>query len=648
VTDEIVRVETEGDIGLICLTNPPVNALGLALRAAILDALQQLLSDTNVEAIVLYGEGRYFSAGADVKDFDRSAEKPELPDLLKAFSNSPKPVITVLHGIAFGGALELAMATNLRVGITGLRVGLPEVKLGLIPGSGGTQRLPRLTSISSAIDIICTGRDVPGPEALELGIISSLEDGTPRAVGLQAANKVLSGTVKTLATDSLTVTAEPTTLTDARTRFSKGLNAPLRAIDAIDASTLPIDEGLEKERTVFMELMQGSERAALVHAFLAERATVKIPEQQASKRDLKTIGIVGGGTMGTGIATAFLLTGFPVVLIEMEAARVEQARSNIEANLAGALKREKLSKQGHADALANLNATDQLNALADTDLVIEAIFEDMSAKRELFAKLDNICKSNAILATNTSYLDVDKIAAATSRPENVIGLHFFSPAHIMRLLEIVVAEKTLPELVATTFDLARKIRKIPVRSGVCDGFIGNRILSKFRKCSEYLLLDGASFEQIDNALQGFGFAMGPFAVSDLAGLDISYTTRQRKAATRPAEERYCRVADLIYEQGWYGRKTGQGYYCYEKSNTRTPNPQAVNIVETERKALGIKPKQFSDDDIVARCMTAMIMEATNVLATGIALRPVDIDAVKLFGYGFPHVIAEDPCIWLIK
>ena len=636
MSNEMVRVETEGVVGLICLNKPPVNALGVALRTAIYEALQQLLNDATIEAIVLYGEGRYFSAGADIKDFDRAAEEPTLPQLFKALNNSPKPVIVALHGIAFGGALELALATHIRVGITGLRVALPEVKLGLLPGAGGTQRLPRLTGISAALDIICTGRDVLGPEALELGIISRLEDGLSREAGLRAANDVLTGTLATASTDDMTVTPDPAALDTARSRHGKGLNAPLRAIDSIEAATLAIDEGLAKERKYFMELMQGEERAALVHAFFAERATIKIPEQHASKRDVTSVGIVGGGTMGTGIATAFLIAGFPVTLIEKQEQQLAKARSTIENNLAGALKRGKLSEEAHAKTKNNFNCSDQLTQLSDSDLVIEAVFEDLEVKIDIFGKLDSICKPGAILATNTSYLDVNKIAAATSRAQDVIGLHFFSPAHIMRLLEVVVADKTSAELVATTFDLARKIRKIPVRAGVCDGFIGNRILTPYRKCVEYLLLDGASFEQIDNALENFGFAMGPFAVFDLAGLDIAHATRQRKASARPAQERYSRVSDLLFEQGWYGRKTGQGYYLYDDPKTRTPNPGAVDIVTAERVALNIEPKTFSDEDIVNRCLTAMIAEATNVLAEGVALRPVDIDAVELFGYGFPR------------
>lgn len=634
--NDIVRIERDGDIGLICLTKPPVNALGVALRTAVHEALSQLLTDDAVTAIVLYGEGRFFSAGADIKDFARAAEKPTLPDVFKALNNSPKPVIAALHGVAFGGALELALATHLRVGITGVKIGLPEVKLGLLPGAGGTQRLTRLTGIAAATDIICKGRDVSGDEALKLGIIARLEDGDARDAGLRAARDVLKGALTATPTDGLSVASDAVALTEARVKYAHGLMAPLRAIDAIEAATLPIDKGLAKERALFMELMNGPERAGLVHAFFAERATAKIPEQGAQTRPIAQIGVVGGGTMGVGIATACLIAGIPVTLVEAKPEAAERAKAAIETNLAGALKRGKLSQEGHTAACAALRCSVQMQSLSKVDLVIEAIFEDLSAKTGVFASLDQVCKQGCILATNTSYLDVNAIAAATQRPQDVIGLHFFSPAHIMRLLEVVVTPTTAPEVTATVFDLARRIRKIPVRAGICDGFIGNRILTKYRKVCEYLVLDGADYEHVDQALEEFGFAMGPFAVGDLAGLDIAKATRDRRAATRPPEERYSRIADLICDQGWFGRKTGQGYYLYEGTKTRAVNPGAVQIMQGERAALGLTRNSFSNADIVDRCITAMIIEGTQLLDEGIALRPVDIDAVELFGYGFPR------------
>jgi len=634
--NDIVRVEKVDEIGLLILNKPPVNALGVLLRTAINEALTKLIADNDIKAIVLYGEGRFFSAGADIKDFSRSAETPTLPDVLKSINSSSKPVIAALHGVAFGGALELALAAHLRIGIKGLKLGLPEVKLGLLPGAGGTQRLPRLIGIASAIDIISSGRDVLGDEAVKLNILTRLENGTARDAGIAAAREVLVGSLAAKPTDDLTTSTDEAALQAARGKFANKLIAPQCVIDAIEASTLPIKEGLARERALFMELMQSEERAALVHAFLAERITSKIPENSAQSLTVNRVGIVGGGTMGVGIATAILNAGIPVVLIELQAERVAQSQAAIEKNLAGALKRGKLDEASYALALKSLECSANLKSLSEVDLVVEAIFENMQAKAELFKQLDSVCKPETILATNTSYLDINQIASATSRPENVIGLHFFSPAHIMRLLEVVVADQTAPAITKTAFELASKIRKVPVRSGVCEGFIGNRILIEYRKACEYLLLDGAEFEQIDRALEHFGFAMGPFAVGDLAGLDIARANRDRVAATRPSEERYSRVADLICQKGWFGRKTEQGYYLYEGGKKLGPNPGALKIVKAERHATRVESHSFTDEEIVDYCLTAMITESVRVFESGIALRPADIDAVELFGYGFPR------------
>jgi len=446
----------------------------------------------------------------------------------------------------------------------------------------------------------------------------------PRYAGINAAREVLAGSLTATATDSLTVKADDSALESARKKFAGKLIAPLSALDAIEASALPIEQGLAKERALFVDLMHGEERAGLVHAFFAERITSKIPEQNAQPRTVESVGVIGGGTMGVGIATTLLNAGIPVILIEMQDDRIAQAQAAIKKNLAGALKRGKLTEKSHTVALKSLQCSADLGELSQVDLVIEAIFENMDAKTQLFSKLDTICKPDTILATNTSYLDINQIAAATTRPGNVIGLHFFSPAHIMRLIEVVVAEKTAPEVTKTAFDLASKIRKVPVRAGVCEGFIGNRILTVYRKASEYLLLDGADFEEIDSAIESFGFAMGPFAVGDLAGLDIARANRDSH------------IADRICDKGWLGRKAGQGYYLYEGSKKSGPNPGAMEIVNAERKAIGIATRRFSGEDIIARCLTAMIAESVRVFESGIALRPADIDAVKLFGYGFPR------------
>ena len=428
--NKLVVIETEGEIGLIRLAKPPVNAIGLALRTAIYEGFQTLQRDSAVRAIVLYGEGRFFSAGADIKDFGKADVAPTLPHILTALNDSEKPVIAALHGVAFGGALEVALATHLRVGVGDLRIGLPEVKLGLLPGAGGAQRLPRLTGLAGAMDIICSGRDVSAREALDLGILDRLAEGAPREAGIAAARDVLAGKLAARRTDTRDVAEDLAAVEDAKARLKAkrpALQAPLTALEAVCAATLPIDEGLAKERVLFMELMAGEERAALVHAFFAERATVDIPEKTAQPRQIDHIAVIGGGTMGVGIATSLLIGGYHVDLIEAQSERVAQARAGVEGNLAGALKRGKLSEQAHDTALAALDCTDNLDAAGRADLVIEAIFEDMTAKTALFTKLDAICKPGAILATNTSYLDVNEIAAATKRPQDVIGLHFFRP-----------------------------------------------------------------------------------------------------------------------------------------------------------------------------------------------------------------------------
>ncbi|WBU59227.1 3-hydroxyacyl-CoA dehydrogenase NAD-binding domain-containing protein [Paracoccus albus] len=634
-----LRVEVEGDVGLIVLASPPVNALGQAVRQGLLDALAQLNADVAVKVIAIYGEGKMLSAGADIREFGQTPQSPSLPDVLNAIENSDKPVAAVIHGVAMGGGLELALSAHARVGLPGARVGLPEVTLGLLPGAGGTQRLPRLAPLESVIEIITSGRQVPVREAISLGIIDGLDYDTPRGAALTLAHEILSGEIQTRRTGHIAFTPDQAVLVAAKAKLAtkrSALPAPLKCVDAIAASALPIEEGMKVERALFLELMESPERQGLIHAFQAERAVKRIPESAAEPRPLASAGVIGGGTMGVGIATALLQSGFTVTLIEMTQEGADKARERIEGNLAGAVKRGKMTAAARDEKLTQLTAAVGLDHLADVDVVIEAVFEDMKVKTQIFRDLDRICKPGTVLGTNTSYLDVNEIAAATSRPQDVIGLHFFSPAHIMRLLEVVVAEKTAPDVVATAFAMAARMKKVAVRSGVCDGFIGNRILAHYRKVADYMLLDGASFEQIDSALEDFGFAMGPFAVGDLAGQDIGWATRKRKAPTRPAEERYSRVSDLICEEGCFGRKTGKGYYLYDNPKSRVPNPGAEAIVTSEREAEGRVSRSFTDDEIIDRYMAAMISEAARVVEEGIALRPVDVDAVFLFGYGFPR------------
>ncbi|MBM7069647.1 3-hydroxyacyl-CoA dehydrogenase NAD-binding domain-containing protein [Actibacterium sp. 188UL27-1] len=636
---EVVTTERVGAVALIALDNPPVNAASHALRNGIQDAIATLDADPEVKVIAIYGKGRTFIAGADIREFGKPPKEPHLPNLCTQIENCATPVISILHGTTLGGGLEVAQATHARIGITGVKVGLPEVLIGIMPGAGGTQRTPRLTGVPAALDMITSGRHVPTEEAHKIGLLDQVVDLEPRAAALSAAQDVLDGKLETRRTGQIAVTPDEAAITEWRTRMAAkhpNLISPLKCVDGVAAATLPIAEGMAEERRLFTDCMDSPQRAGLIHAFFAERAVAKIPEATATSRDIASIGVIGGGTMGSGIATAALMAGLPVALIERDQQAMDKTAATITGNLDGAVKRGKMTAATRDTILADrLTLATDFATLNTADLIIEAVFEEMEIKKEIFARLDTIAKPGAILASNTSFLDIDEIAAGTSRPADVLGLHFFSPAHIMRLLEVVVGAQTDPGVVATGFALAKKLRKVGVRAEVCDGFIGNRILAHYRKVADYLVMDGASPWEVDSALEDFGFAMGPFAVSDLAGLDIGWATRKRLAATKPPEERDVVIADRICENGWFGRKTGKGYYVHDGRDS-SPNPVVDQIVEAERKAAGITPRDFTDDEIVNRYMTAMISEAARVIEDGIALRPIDVDAVYLFGYGFPR------------
>jgi 3-hydroxyacyl-CoA dehydrogenase len=632
-----VRYERAGDVALVAVDNPPVNAASHAVRAGLVAALERA-AEEGVRAVGLYGEGRTFIAGADIREFGRPPADPWLPGVCDAIENSPVPVACTIHGTALGGGLEVAMAAHARVALPSARMGLPEVTLGIIPGAGGTQRMPRLAGVARALDLILSARQASAKEALEAGLIDWIEDGAPRDVALRAARAVAEGKIGWRRTGDLPAERDDAAVAEAIGRLerrSPQLFAPRRAAEAVGSSHLPLEEGLRRERALFEECLDHPQRAALIHAFFAERAVAKIPEAGATPRAVGAVGVLGGGTMGSGIATAALLAGLRTVLVERDAEALARARATVEGNLAGAVERGKLSEGRRAEALEAFRGETDMAALSEADLVVEAVFEDMDLKREVFARLDAVARPGAVLATNTSYLDVDAIAAATARPGDVLGLHFFSPAHVMRLLEVVVGERTAPEAVATGFALARRMRKVAVRAGVCDGFIGNRILAHYRKAVDHLVLDGAAPEQVDAALEAWGFALGPFAVSDLAGLDIGWATRKRLAPTRPPEERYSAVADRICEMGRFGRKSGRGFYLYEDGRRR-PDPEVAAIVAAERERHGIAPREVEDGEIVDRVLTAMAAEGARVLEEGIALRPSDIDVTFLAGYGFPR------------
>ncbi|GFE65589.1 3-hydroxyacyl-CoA dehydrogenase NAD-binding domain-containing protein [Litoreibacter roseus] len=635
-----VEYELAGDIAVLTIKNPPVNAASQAVRAGLVTQIER--AEREAKAVLIVGDGHTFIAGADISEFGKPPQDPWLPGVCSRIEDCSLPVVAALHGTALGGGLEVALGAHYRVAIGSAKVGLPEVHLGIMPGAGGTQRLPRLTGTETALDMITTGRHVSAAEALEFGILDKISDGTPRDIGLAYAEQVLKEGNGPRPTRDMPA-PEPVDFDAWHQKLitaGKGQIAPATAVRAVQAACdLPFDDGLAKERELFSDLMNSPQREGLIHAFFAERAVSKLPElQDVVPRELTRIGVVGGGTMGAGIAGAALLAGLSVTLIERDRAAAEKAEKTVNALLDGAEKRGKLSQARRKDITAGAfsTATDYA-ALSDADLVIEAVFEDIAVKKEVFAKLDQVCKDSAILATNTSYLDINEIAAATSRPQSVIGLHFFSPAHIMKLLEIVVADKTAPDVVATGFALAKRLRKTAVRAGVCDGFIGNRILAHYRMAVDNMVLDGASPYDVDKALVKFGMAMGPFAVSDLAGLDIGWATRKRKAATRDPRERVPTYADRLCEMGRFGQKTGRGFYLYpDGARKGVEDPEVLDLIAAERAAAGVTPRAFSETDIQTRFICAMINEAARVVEDGIAQRPLDVDVTLIAGYGFPR------------
>jgi 3-hydroxyacyl-CoA dehydrogenase len=643
IMSEAIQYERVGDIAVLAANNPPVNALGLAVRQGLQAGIERAEAE-GAKAVLIYGTGRTYFAGADIREFGKPPQDPYLPDLCTRIESSPLIVVSALHGTALGGGLEVALSSHYRIAVPGAKVGLPEVHLGILPGAGGTQRLPRVTGVEAALDLITTGRHIGASEALKLGVLDRVEDGDPREIGLAYTQELLDSGAPRRAVGEMPAPAPVDFDAVYNTVLKKGRGqlSPATAVRAVQAAceAESFDAGIRRERELFMELMNSDQREGLIHAFFSERAVSKLPELKGVEpRALAQIGVIGGGTMGAGIATAALLSGLNVTLLEMNDDAAAAARGRIEGNLQGALKRGKISQEKF-DVLTTqaLSLATDYEALGQADLVIEAVFEDMGVKKQVFSRLDEVCKPGAILASNTSYLDVNEIAACTSRPQDVIGLHFFSPAHVMKLLEVVVADKTAIDVVATGFELGKRLRKISVRAGVCDGFIGNRILATYRTAADHMVLDGASPYQIDDALTAFGFAMGPFAVSDLAGLDIGWAVRKRKRAEgldpRARDSSY---ADKLCEAGHFGQKTGTGYYVYEAGKRGgTPNPEVMELIAAERAEKNITPRDFSDEEIVRKYMAAMVNEAAKVVGEGIAKRPLDVDMTLLFGYGFPR------------
>lgn len=620
---------------LVEIDNPPVNAASQAVRQGLLDAVAAAETDGNVAAMVIAASGRTFTAGADVNEFGKPPLEPLLPDLLNRIEACSKPVVVAWHGTALGGGCEIGLAAHGRIIDASGQVGLPEVKLGLVPGAGGTQRLPRLIGMAASIDLIGSGRMVGAGEALALGLVDQIAEGDLREAALAFARSLAGQPLRR--TGALPPPAKGGEAEAAAVlKRARGQIAPGEAVRLVRLSgETSFMEGAAEERRTFLALMQGEQAQALRHVFFSEREAGKLPGiDPASARPIHRIGVVGAGTMGSGIAVACLDAGYEVTVVETGAEALAKGRERIEGLLQRALAFGRLDAQGHAARLARLGLSLELAALATVDLVIEAVFEDMAVKLDLLARLEPILRPEAVIATNTSYLDIDAMGDGMARPERLVGLHFFSPAHVMKLLEIVRARRTAPDVLATALAVGKRLKKITVVAGVCDGFIGNRIMSRYRQECEFMLEEGALPREIDAAFEAYGFAMGPFAVSDLAGLDIAWARRKRLAATRAPDERYVPIADQLCEMGRFGQKTGAGWHHYPEGK-RTPDPVVEAMVRAHAAATGRPQRTFAAEEIMERVLGAMAAEGRHILAEGVAQRASDIDVVMVHGYGFP-------------
>ena len=635
---DTVRGTVSNGVLLIEIDHPPVNALSTDVRKGLMTAIAHGEATADIAAIVVTGAGSIFSGGADIREFGAPPAEPMLPAVLAAIENATKPVVAAINGAALGGGLEVALATHRRIAGPTATLALPEVKLGIVPGAGGTQRLPRLIGIPAAMDLIATGRTAPASEALKLGIVDRIETGDLRAAAIAEARSLVGTSLRRSgACDMPPATAETVDAAAGKALArARGQNAPREAVRLVRLSSgRPFAEALAEERRTFLALRDSEQAAALRHVFFAERAAAKVSGLEDVKpRRVETIGVVGLGLMGSGIATCALDAGYTVVGIEQTEDAVAKGRSRVEGLLDRAFQSGRIDAAGKADRLQRLTASAVLQSLAAADLVVEAVFDDLAVKTDLFVRLDRIVRPDAILATNTSYLDPDPIAAATSRPERVLGLHFFSPANLMRLLEVVRCARTAPDVMATGMEVAKRLRKLPIVCGVTEGFIGNRIFSAYRREAEFLLEDGALPQQIDAAMEAFGFAMGPFAVFDLAGLEIAWARRKRQAATRDPNARYVDIADHLCEAGRLGMKAGRGWYRY-RDGKREVDPEVTALIDQRRAAKGLVARSISDDEIRQRLLAAMAAEGTALLSEGIAARASDIDLVMINGYGFP-------------
>ncbi|HET9159837.1 MAG TPA: 3-hydroxyacyl-CoA dehydrogenase NAD-binding domain-containing protein [Caulobacteraceae bacterium] len=631
--NEVVDLSKDGDVAVITVNSPPVNALGAKVRDGLKGAFDQAFADPSAKAIVLICEGKTFIAGADISEFGKPPSGAPLGEVLDNIENSPKPVIAAIHGTALGGGLETALVCHYRVAVPSAKVGLPEVNIGLLPGAGGTQRLPRIVGVQKALEMVTSGDHVPAKAAAEMGLVDQIVDeGNLRAGAIAFAQDVLAQGKPLKKVRDLPVNGDPQVFADfrkANARKFRGMMAPENNIKAVEAAAaLPFDEGMKEERRLFMELMTGSQSRALRYAFFAQREAAKIPDIDPNTplRPIRKVGVIGAGTMGGGISMNFANAGIPVTIVEMKQEALDRGLGVVRKNYENTGKRRGWSAEDVDKRMNLLTGSLELSALADCDLIIEAVFELMEIKKDIFGKLDGICKPGAILASNTSYLNIDEIAAVTKRPADVIGLHFFSPANVMKLLEIVRGRETGDDVVMTSMALAKTIAKVPVLVGVGPGFVGNRMLAQRTRESQALVMEGAMPWQVDKVLYDFGMPMGPFAMGDLAGLDIGWDPAKTSSST---------IREVLCEQGRRGQKTGAGYYDYDENRNAKPSPVTEQIIKDFQAKAGITPRAVSDQEILERCIYPMINEGAKILDEGKAMRASDIDVVWLNGYGWP-------------
>ena len=647
-----VRFDRIEAVGVITLDNPPVNAFSLSQRIGVSEALTAGLQDPDIQAFVICGSGRMFSAGADIREFDTgvAGESPTLMDLISLIENSPKPVVCALHGTALGGGCELSLACHSRIAIPGTRIGLPEVTLGIVPGAGGTQRLPRLIGVLPALDAIVSGKPMTAEKAHELGLVDGLANDSDDLlkISVSIAHRLSIGPEppkKTRDRDGHLLEAQnrPELFDEFRSRISRrarGFEAPFACIDCVEAATtMSFENGLAFEREVFLRCRSSNQSLSQRHAFFAEREARKVSGlgPETSQTDVRHAAVLGCGTMGTGIAMCFANAGIPVIVTESEQGMLDRGMKMIRKNYASTVSKGRMTEEEAEARLALIEPTLEFERVSAADVVIEAVFEEMELKKKIFTRLDGLCKADAILATNTSSLDVNTIAAVTGRPEQVVGTHFFSPANVMRLVEIVRGDHTSPEVLATTLTLSKQLGKVGVVVGVCDSFAANRMLYPYSRQAQFLIEEGAFPEQVDKVIYDFGFPMGPFALSDLAGIDVGWRVRQHREPSRPKHLRYSEIADRLYEMGRYGQKTRKGWYNYEEgSRIPMPDPEVVDLVVRTSRELKIDRREISDEEILQRCIYPLINEGARILEEGIVQRASDLDIVWLYGFGFPR------------